>query len=54
MNPTPLRRILWVLAIVAVLCLLMAGLARAQPAPGLQLTDDRGARCSWHRRRSAS
>ena len=42
MNPTPLRRILWVLAIVAVLCLLMAGLARAQPAPGLQLTDDRG------------
>ncbi len=46
MNPTPLRRIFWVLLIIIVLGLLMAELASAQPAPstgaGLQFTDDRG------------
>ena len=31
MKPTPVRRILWVLAILVALGLLMAGLARAQP-----------------------
>ncbi|AFU46791.1 iron complex transport system substrate-binding protein [Acidovorax delafieldii] len=39
MKPTPVRRILWVIAILIVLGLLMAGLARAQP---VQVTDDRG------------
>jgi len=39
MTPTPVRRILWVIAIIAVLGLLMAGLAQAQP---VQVTDDRG------------
>ncbi|MDH4427998.1 MAG: helical backbone metal receptor [Acidovorax sp.] len=54
MKPTPVRRILWVIAIVVALGLLMAALARAQPAPqsspandrapqpAVQLTDDRG------------
>lgn len=41
MKPTPVRRILWVIAILVVLCVLMAGLAQAQPQP-LQVTDDRG------------
>ena len=31
MKPTPVRRILWVIAILIVLGVLMAGLARAQP-----------------------
>jgi len=39
MKPTPVRRILWVVAILALLGLLMAGLARAEP---VQITDDRG------------
>ncbi|AYM96042.1 ABC transporter substrate-binding protein [Acidovorax sp. 1608163] len=39
MKPIPVRRILWVIAILIVLGLLMAGLARAQP---VQVTDDRG------------
>ena len=39
MKPTPVRRILWVIAILIALGLLMAGLARAQP---VQVTDDRG------------
>lgn len=39
MKPTPVRRILWVVAILVLLGLLMAGLARAQP---IQITDDRG------------
>jgi iron complex transport system substrate-binding protein len=39
MKPTPVRRILWVLAILIVLCVLMAGLAQAQP---VAVTDDRG------------
>ena len=39
MKPTPVRRILWVIAILIVLGVLMAGLARAQP---VQVTDDRG------------
>ena len=39
MKPTPVRRILWVIAILLVLGLLMAGLAQAQP---VQITDDRG------------
>lgn len=39
MKPTPVRRILWVIAILVVLGLLMAGLASAQP---VQVTDDRG------------
>lgn len=39
MTPTPVRRILWVIAIIVVLGLLMAGLAQAQP---VQVTDDRG------------
>lgn len=50
MKPTPVRRILWVIAIVVALGLLMAALARAQPAAtadkglptSVQLTDDRG------------
>lgn len=46
MTPTPIRRILWVLAILLVLCLLMVGLAQAQPAasplPPKPVTDDRG------------
>ena len=39
MKPTPVRRILWVVAILVLLGLLMAGLARAEP---VQITDDRG------------
>ena len=39
MKPTPVRRILWVIAILLVLCVLMAALAQAQP---VQVTDDRG------------
>lgn len=39
MKPTPVRRILWVIAILLVLCVLMAGLAQAEP---VQVTDDRG------------
>lgn len=39
MKPTPVRRILWVVAILIALCLLMAGLARAQP---VRIQDDRG------------
>ena len=39
MKPTPVRRILWVIAILIALGLLMAGLAQAQP---VQITDDRG------------
>ncbi|RZJ51825.1 MAG: ABC transporter substrate-binding protein, partial [Acidovorax sp.] len=39
MKPTPVRRILWVIAIVIALGLLMAGLARAQP---VRIQDDRG------------
>ncbi len=39
MKPTPVRRILWVITILIVLGLLMAGLAQAQP---VQITDDRG------------
>jgi iron complex transport system substrate-binding protein len=39
MKPTPVRRILWVVAILVVLCVLMAGLAQAQP---VVVTDDRG------------
>ena len=39
MKPTPVRRILWVLAILLVLALLMAGLARAEP---VRITDGRG------------
>lgn len=38
-TPTPVRRILWVIAIIVVLLLLMAGLARAEP---VQIKDDRG------------
>lgn len=41
MKPTPVRRILWVVAILVVLVLLMASLARAQPQP-VVVTDDRG------------
>jgi len=39
MKPTPVRRILWVIAALVLLGLLMAGLAQAQP---VQITDDRG------------
>ena len=39
MKPTPVRRILWVIAILVLLGLLMAGLARAQP---VHIRDDRG------------
>ena len=43
MKPTPVRRILWVIAILVALGLLMAGLAQAQTsAPAIQVTDDRG------------
>ena len=47
MKPTPVRRILWVIAILVALGLLMAGLAQAQAqtlisAPAIQVTDDRG------------
>ena len=45
MKPTPVRRILWVIAILVLLGLLMAGLAQAQAlisAPAIQVTDDRG------------
>ena len=39
MKPTPVRRILWVIAIIIALGLLMAGLARAQT---VHIQDDRG------------
>ena len=39
MKPTPVRRILWVITILLVLGLVMAGLAQAQP---VQVKDDRG------------
>ena len=39
MKPTPIKRILLVLAVLAALLLLMATLAQAQP---VQVTDDRG------------
>lgn len=43
MKPTPVRRILWVIAILVALGLLMAGLAQAQTsAQAIQVTDDRG------------
>ena len=45
MKPTPIVRILAVLAVVVALLLLMATLANAQPVPStqpVQLTDDRG------------
>ena len=51
MKPTPVRRILWVIAILVALGLLMAGLAQAQTqtqtqtqtsAPAIQVIDDRG------------
>lgn len=43
MKPTPVRRILWVIAILVALGLLMAGLAQAQAsAQAIQVTDDRG------------
>ena len=47
MKPTPVRRILWVIAILVALGLLMAGLAQAQAptqasTPAIQVTDDRG------------
>ena len=45
MKPTPVRRILWVIAILVALGLLMAGLAQAQTlisATAIQVTDDRG------------
>ena len=43
MKPTPVRRILWVIAILVALVLLMAGLAQAQTPPqAIQITDDRG------------
>ncbi len=45
MKPTPVRRILWVIAILVALGLLMAGLAQAQTlisALAIQVTDDRG------------
>lgn len=41
MKPTPIKRILLVVAVLAALLLLMNGLAQAQ---GVQLTDDRGRR----------
>ena len=42
MKPTPLVRILAVLAIVLILLLAMATLANAQPAPAMAVVDDRG------------
>ncbi len=43
MKPTPIKRILLVIAILLVLLLLMSSLAQAQtPAQGVQITDDRG------------
>ena len=43
MKPTPIERILLVIAILLVLLLLMSSLAQAQtPAQGVQITDDRG------------
>ena len=44
MKPTPVRRILWVIAILVVLALLMAGLARAQP---VQVTDDKSKKLTY-------
>jgi iron complex transport system substrate-binding protein len=41
MKPTPVRRIVWVIAIVVGLGLLMAALAQAQPAPALPVASDR-------------
>ena len=46
MKPTPVRRILWVIAIVIALGLLMAGLARAQP---VHIKDDKGREISLPR-----
>ena len=46
MKPTPVRRILWVIAIVIALGLLMAGLARAQP---VHIKDDKGREVSLPR-----
>ena len=46
MKPTPVRRILWVIAILVLLGLLMAGLARAQP---VHIRDDRGREVSLPR-----
>lgn len=51
MKPTPVRRILWVIAILVLLGLLMAGLARAQP---VHIRDDRGREVSLPRPPSAS
>jgi len=51
MKPTPIRRILWVLAILLVLALLMAGLARAEPCASPTAG---GAWSPSPRRRSAS
>jgi len=48
MKPTPVRRILWVIAILLLLGLLMAGLARAQP---VHIKDDRGREVSLPPRR---
>ena len=43
MKPTPIKRILLVIAILLVLLLLMSSLAQAQtPAQGVQIADDRG------------
>lgn len=43
MKPTPIKRILIVVAVLVALLLLMNGLAQAQtPQPGVQVTDDRG------------
>ena len=52
MKPTPVRRIVWVIAIVVALCVLMAGLAQAQtppsglvlaaPGSAIRVMDDRG------------
>lgn len=46
MKPTPVRRILWVIAILLLLGLLMAGLARAQP---VHIRDDKGREVSLPR-----
>ena len=46
MKPTPVRRILWVIAVLLLLGLLMAGLARAQP---VHIRDDKGREVSLPR-----
>ena len=46
MKPTPVRRILWVIAVLIGLGLLMAGLAQAQP---VQIKDDKGREISLPR-----